>query len=134
MLTRKPRMFYVLSGSRPVSSRSPMPFEPHLATADSLGVRYELLDVWDGLASRYVVGAVRRRPGAYCAVQGFGEGAQLLGILPAGERDSAPPPGADGSVRIAPCPASYVAGDGAAPYSSSSSSVIPLLRGLDPDS
>ena len=130
VLSRKPRMFYVLSG---VPSRT-FPFDDavatHLSLAASVGARYELLDVWDGLARRYVAGAVRQAPGAWCAVGSFGEGTQLLGILPPGQRVlDAPPADAEGGVRIDRCPASYVAGDGSAPYSSSATT-IPLLRDL----
>lgn len=131
VLSRKPRMFYVLSG---IPSRT-FPFDDdfatHLSLAASVGARYELLDVWDGLARRYVAGAVRRAPGAWCAMGSFGEGTQLLGILPPGERVLEPTPEeSGGGVRIDPCPASYVAGDGSARYSSSPTR-IPLLRDLD---
>lgn len=137
VLTRKPRLFYVESG---VPSRT-FPFEDDpralLSLADSLGVRYVLVDQWDGQAGRYVVGAVEKDPGAFCALRGFqgsGGGAPtvlpMLGILPEAERSSAP---STGESRIVRCPASYVRGDGTAPYSSSSSGdAIPLLRGLDP--
>lgn len=135
VLTRKPRMFYALSG---VPSRT-FPFDDdpasHVGTAAAVGARYELLDQWDGLAGRYVVGAVRRNPGAYCALAGFGEdgGTRMLGILPSGGREEGDP-GTGGTVRIAPCPADYVvSGDAVAPYTPSSSSRyrIPLLDGLD---
>lgn len=137
VLTRKPRLFYVESG---VPSRTfPFTDDPRalLALADSLGVRYVLVDQWDGLAGRYVAGAVRKDPGAFCALRGFqgGGGAgsltlPMLGILPPAERATSAP---SGEVRIVRCPASYVRGNGAAPYSTTlSSGAIPLLRGLDP--
>lgn len=131
VLTRKPRIFYVLSG---IPSRT-FPFteaaDAHLSLADSLDVRYVLLDVWDGLAARYVGGAVTGRPGAFCAVRGFGQGTQLLGLMPPEGRAGDPPPTEDGRVRIATCPPSYVA-DALRRRYSSSSTAIPLLRGLDP--
>jgi hypothetical protein len=130
VLSRKPRLFFVLSG---VPSRT-FPFdgraEAHVALAESVGARYELVDRWDALAGRYVVSAVRERPRAYCSVRGFGQGTQLLGIVPP-ERQRPAPEGEEGSIVIANCPASYVAGDGSAAYSSSSLR-IPLLAGLDP--
>lgn len=139
VLTRKPGIFYVESG---VPSRTfPLVADPevHLALADALGVRYVLLDEWDALAAAYVGGAVSRHPGAFCFVRSFGVpgagGAQLLGILPPGER-AAETPSADGRVRIGTCPPTYVAGrseEAQAPGSSpSSSTAIPLLEGLDP--
>jgi hypothetical protein len=131
VLTRKPRIFYVLSG---VPSRT-FPFdeasEAHLALAESLGSRYELVDQWDGQAGRFVVAAVRGDPGAFCAVRGFGAdgGTQLLGILPSELRGQGIVAD-DGSVRIGSCPVAYLRGEGDAPYDPSSSN-IPLLAGLD---
>jgi hypothetical protein len=130
VFSRKPSIFYVMSG---VPSRT-FPFETGeqvlLAQADSLRARYVLLDEWDGLAMHYVGSALQARPESFCAVSVFGERTQLLGILPAGsESDSYEV--RPGEMRLAPCPPSYVSGDGAAPYSSSSSR-IPLLDGLEP--
>jgi hypothetical protein len=137
VMSRKPRHFFLLSG---IPSRT-FPFEDdpsaHLALADDLGARYILLDQWDGLANRYVGGAVRRQPGAFCFVRGFGQistgGAQLLGIRPPGERNAAPVAG-NGGVQLEPCPAGYVRSPDVSAYSSSSPSAsgrIPLLDGLD---
>ena len=134
VLTRKPRIFYVLSG---VPSRT-FPFEADpqalLTLADELGAEYVLLDEWDGLAGAYVGGAVAARPGAFCFVRSFGRpgagGAQLLGILPVGARASGTT--AAEEVRIDACPGRYVAGPGPADQSSSASTRIPLLEGLDP--
>jgi len=131
VLSRKPRIFYVLSGVPSRTFPFDDAFQAHLTVAASAGARYELLDVWDGLARRYVAGAVRQAPGAWCAMGSFGEGTQLLGILPPGQRVLQPAPEEpEGAVRIDPCPASYVAGDGSARYSSSATT-IPLLRDLD---
>jgi hypothetical protein len=135
VLTRKPRIFYAMSG---VPSRT-FPFVADdaelLALADELGARYVLLDEWDGLAGAYVGGAVMRRPGAFCFVRSFGRpgggGAQLLGILPRAARaDGAA--GSAGDVRLGVCPADYASGAEAPDHSSSSSATIPLLAGLDP--
>jgi hypothetical protein len=135
VLTRKPRIFYAMSG---VPSRT-FPFVADdaelLALADELGARYVLLDEWDGLAGAYVGGAVMRRPGAFCFVRCFGRrgggGAQLRGILPRAARaDGAA--GSAGDVRLGVCPADYASGAEAPDHSSSSSATIPLLAGLDP--
>jgi hypothetical protein len=112
VLSRKPGIFYAVSG---IPSRA-FPFtedpDAHLALADKLGTRYVLLDEWDPLANRYVGGAIERRPGAFCFVRAFGEqgegGAQLLGILPSSMRArGGSATGRD--VNIEPCPAEYVA-------------------------
>lgn len=112
VLSRKPGIFYAVSG---VPSRAfPFTEDPaaHLALADALGTRYVLLDEWDALANRYVGGAVARWPGAFCFVGSFGEqgegGAQLLGILPAAMRSRGAHATSD-EVDIQPCTAEYVA-------------------------
>lgn len=127
VLSRKPRHFYAQSG---VPSRafafSDDP-EEQLALADHLGSRYILLDQWDGLATRYVAGAVRRRPEAFCFVRTFGDpsqgGAQLLGVLPPADRTSN-----STGAGVTRCPDTYVR-PGTENYSSSSG--IPLLVGDD---
>lgn len=133
VLTRKPSIFFVLSG---VPSRTfPFSDDParHLAMAEEVGARYELFDQWDGLAGRYVAGAVGARPGAFCAVRSFGEqgGTVLLGLLAGADG-----PGAAGSepgeARIRSCPPEFTSGEGTAPAYAPSSSRIPLLEGLDP--
>lgn len=133
VLSRKPRHFYLESG---VPSRAFAFFEDadaHLELADTLGARYILLDQWDGFAARYVGAAVRERPGAFCLVQGFGEpsagGAQLLGLLPPGQRASTA--SADGAVRVERCPADFTTGVERVSGTYSSSGGIPLLEGLD---
>lgn len=131
VLTRKPRIFYVLSG---VPSRT-FPFTEeagaHLELASTVGARYELFDQWDGLSGRYVAGAVGGWPAAFCAVRSFGEGGStvLLGIVGEEERGQAVAGGEE--VSIPPCGPAYARGDGSAPYASSSSR-IPLLDRLDP--
>lgn len=133
VLSRKPRHFFVLSGH---TSRT-FPFgedvSAHLSVADALAARYVLLDRWDGLAARYVGSAVRRQPGAFCFVRGFGPpgegGAQLLGIRTSGDRLTATS-GEKAGVRLYTCPAEYTLSGAAAPDYSSSGR-IPLLEGLD---
>ena len=78
-------------------------------------------------------GAIRERPGAWCALRGFGAegggvGTQLLGILPEGGRDGGSAAG--GEVRIEPCPGEYVASRGEAGSGYASSSTVPLLDRL----
>jgi hypothetical protein len=129
VLSRKPRHFYLLSGHP--SRTFPFVGDPavHLALADSLGARYVLLDQWDGLAGRHVGAAVRAMPAAFCYVRGFGPpeqgGAQLLGILPPGERSGSGP----STATVMACPAEFVTGVDAFPGYASGS--IPLLSELD---
>jgi len=134
VLSRKPGHFYALGG---VPSRT-FPFDPdpaaQLALADALGSRYVLFDEWDAQAARYLAPAVAAQPGAFCFVRAFGRpgagGAQLLGILPPEARSSAATAAGD-QVRIAACPSDY-AHEPPGGYASASSSVVPLLDGLDP--
>ncbi len=131
VMSRKPRLFYVLSG---VPSRTfPFSDDPRelLASAEDVGVTYVLLDEWDSLAGRYVGAAVQARPDAFCAVRGFGSSDRtlLLGILSedgpgGGEREGS-------GVILDSCPASFGDPAGISRYSSVTTS-IPLLDGLDP--
>jgi hypothetical protein len=131
VLSRKPRLFFVLSG---VPSRTfPFSGEPEvqLAGAKAVGASYVLLDEWDALAGRYVGAAVQARPEAFCVVRTFGAAGRtlLLGITPdrqggVGDREGA-------GVLLNPCPASYGDRDGTSRYSSASTT-IPMLAGLDP--
>ena len=114
VLSRKPRVFYAVSG---VPSRTyPFTDDPDalLAAADAAGARYVLLDFFGRQGPTYVAGALSRRPGAFCVVRAFelagggGLGAQLLGILPPEERREGG--GAqDGELRVRVCPDAYVA-------------------------
>jgi 4-amino-4-deoxy-L-arabinose transferase-like glycosyltransferase len=109
VLTRKPRLFYIESGHPSRAFAFSDDPDTQLALADRLGARYVLIDRWDGLAARYVGGAVRKRPDAFCWMAGFGPaeegGAQLLGILaPQGRRVGA---SADRDVALVRCPDSY---------------------------
>jgi len=138
VLSRKPRIFFVLSGLR--SRTFPFDVQPvaHLALADSVDARYELLDQVDGLAGRYVGGAIRRQPGAWCDIRPFGRGTgvgtRLFGLLPPDDRAPPESGGEARTVRIRACPASYVrSGANLSNYPSSPpSSKIPLLEGMDP--
>lgn len=134
VLSRKPRIFYVLSG---IPSRV-FPFDDdpavQLTEADRLGARYLLIDRWDGLAGRYLGGALQRYPQAFCSVRAFGTAespSYLIGVRPLTERGFGAP--SSGDVQIDGCSTDYAAAD--APgvgYSSSTSMRIPLLEGLDP--
>ena len=134
VMTRKPRLFYVLSG---IPSRV-FPFDDdpavQLTEADRLGARYLLLDHWDGLAGRYVGGALQRYPQAFCSVRAFGTAeapTYLIGVRPPAERGFGAP--SRGDVQIDGCTTDFaLAGAPGVGYSSSTSMRIPLLDRLDP--
>lgn len=139
VMTRKPRIFYVMSGGIP-SRTFPFDASPdvQLAEADAVGARYVLLDRWDGQAGSFVAAAVQARPGAFCFVRGFGPGAagasQLLGILPPASRSAGMR--VDGGVSLGRCPADYVVptadADPEVGQSSSRATTIPLFSSSEP--
>jgi hypothetical protein len=133
VLSRKPRHFYLLSGHPSRAFHFGEEPADHLELADALDARYLLLDQWDGLAVRYAGSAVRRQPGAFCFVRGFGQpgdgGAQLLGILDPDQRSAAEPSEGPG-IQIATCPSDFTTGGVETP-DYPSSGLIPLLEELD---
>lgn len=134
VMTRKPRLFYLMSG---LTSRT-FPFDDNpgvqLAEADLVGARYVLLDNWDGLSSRYVGRAVQQNAQAFCSVRGFGSrpgGAHLLGIKDEASRSESVQLRTQ-EIRLDVCPGSYIRIDLDDRYLSSSSTRIPLLEALEP--
>jgi 4-amino-4-deoxy-L-arabinose transferase-like glycosyltransferase len=136
VLSRKPRIFYVMSG---VASQT-FPFTKDgtrfLAIADSLGARYLVMDYLDAAASVYVADVLVQRGGAFCALEEFGRPGQaptqLLGIvLPELRGMVATEEGADGMVTVAMdrCPAELVRPVPLAERSERSEE-IPLLVGF----
>jgi hypothetical protein len=109
ILTRKPRLFYVLSKGHPGRT---YPFTPDpadlLRVAREAGARYVVLDHVDGLSQAYLQPAIAARPAAFCLmyVSPLYRTA-VLGILP--DAESVPDSSADasGSVRFDECPADY---------------------------
>jgi len=136
VMSRKPRIFYVMSG---IPSRT-FPFDPdpdvQLAEADLVGARYVLFDRWQAQAGQYLAPAIAARPGAFCFVRAFGSGpgsgTQLLGILPPELRREGAAPDGQG-VMIGRCPEGYVAREPtAADHVSADSPRIPLLSSNEP--
>jgi hypothetical protein len=127
VLTRKPRVWYAMSGR---ATRT-YPFVPYadsvLAVAERAGASYVLLDLV-GAQAQLLANAIGERPSAFCSVAGFGgqngePRTELLGIL-SGADDLAG--GAPEEVRIAACP-DFMRGRGAALEPYTSSSPIPIL-------
>ena len=109
VFSRKPRIFYTLSGVR--SRTYPLSRDPDrfLEEARAAGVSYVVLDRVDRLATAYVGPVLMARPEAFCSLIGVGRGessAQILGIVD----DVATRTEADavddtrGGVGIVPCP------------------------------
>ena len=89
VVTRKPRIFYVLSGVKTLSLPLTSDPEIFLGTAREKGAQYVTLDRWDGLARYYLGNVLDARPDAFCGITGVkvnGEmGIQLLGIQEGGQ-------------------------------------------------
>lgn len=106
-LTRKPRIWYLMSG---VPTRTyPFTEVPGalLADAREAGAEYVVLDFIGSQGARYVGGAVGSEPGAFCQAAVFGGGAglpptRLLGIVPPGAEWGSRVE--DGQIRLATCP------------------------------
>jgi hypothetical protein len=131
VLTRKPRIWYAMSG---VPTRTyPFVADPDvlLEAAAEAGATYVLLDLV-GAQAQLLATAIGARPGAFCSVAGFGpaDGArtELLGILPEPLRVATEPGAAP---TIGACPAD-MRGSGVdlPPYTSSSS--IPIRTSSSP--
>lgn len=106
-VTRKPRIFFVLSGVKTLSLPLTTDVDTFLARAEAKGARYLTVDRWDGLAAYYLPRVLEARPGAFCTITGVeveGEmGIQLLGITGYGEATGEGEPG------LRPCPMEMVA-------------------------
>jgi hypothetical protein len=114
VLSRKPALFWSVSG---VPGRHyPLTRDPaaFLETARSAGARYVVLDDLDQVAGQYLTPLLIRRPQAFCVVRSLGpERATLFGIVAdeAAELAAGVDPGdADVTVGFAPC-APSVAGE-----------------------
>jgi 4-amino-4-deoxy-L-arabinose transferase-like glycosyltransferase len=87
VVTRKPRIFFVLSGVKTQSLPLTTDAGAFMAAAAEKGSRYVTLDRWDGLAGFYVPPVVQDRPQSFCYVTGIpsdqGGGTSMLGILEA---------------------------------------------------
>ncbi len=110
VFSRKPRIFYTLSGVRSRSyPLSPDP-ERFFREARELGVSYVVLDRVDRLGEAYVGAVVRDRPWAFCGLVGVGGGevrTQILGIV----EDAVDPGGsvaAGSAITLSACPESMV--------------------------
>lgn len=134
VMSRKPRHFYTVSGLPSRTFSFDTDPDVQIEDATSVGGRYVLLDQWDGLAGRYIGGAILDRPSAFCFVQRFGDrstgGADILGIISTSRPSVGSSLSAD-EVRLALCPPDYHRAVVESNSARSSSLRIPLLDGLD---
>jgi hypothetical protein len=88
VVTRKPRIFFVLSGVKTLSLPLTTDAGEFLATTQAKGAQYLTVDRWDGLAGYYLPPILGERPGSFCYITGVevdgAVGIQLLGITPDG--------------------------------------------------
>ena len=140
VFTRKPRIFYLLSGVP--SAVFPFSDDPQVLAdaAIATGARYVIVDYLDSVSAFYIVPALEKRTGMFCSMIGFGGDdrgiqTQLLGIDPTAEGDR--PVSEEGgalSVQLGQCPATAYRGGSRGPRDvpqSDASGFVPLLRSLD---
>ena len=89
VVTRKPRIFYVMSGMRALSIPFTTDPDDFLRRAREKGADYVTLDLLDTVSRFYVLPVLQDRPGSVCAIVEDGArgelGTQILGILDEGE-------------------------------------------------
>ncbi len=141
VLTRKPRLFFVVSGVR--SSVFPFSDDPQALAdaAGTVGARYLIMDYLDNVSAFYLVPILEKRPALFCSIRGFGGDergiqTQLMGLDPAASGDRRVTQTDDGQMRVNldMCELSEYLAEGAvldAPAQSDPSGVVPLLRSLD---
>lgn len=108
VLTRKPRIFYLLSGRRSVTYPFSTDRRTLLAQADSLDVGYVVRDTWDRATRAYVDPVLAGAPARFCRVASVGSGSapptHLL-ALRAAPPASLDPEGAEPTIGECPHPA-----------------------------
>ncbi len=137
VMTRKPRLFFVLSG---IKARAyPMTRDPSefLDQALAGGFTHVVVDYLDNLAAYYLVPVIEGRAGAFCFLVGFGDISQsrteILGVLPPTEWEGVGEATMDGNdlmVSLRICAGGPVGATGSMdpPFGSPD---VPLLRSLD---
>ncbi len=96
VVTRKPRIFYVMSGMKALSIPFTTDPDDFLRQAREVGADYVTLDLLDTVSRFYVLPVLQDRPGSVCAIVEDGArgelGTQILGILDEGEAFEAEDP------------------------------------------
>jgi hypothetical protein len=107
VITRKPRLYYAVSG---VPARIfPLTDDPaaFFATADSAGARYLIFDLVTGLTDYYVRPVLLQRPAAFCVMRAEPRGTVLFGIRPEHAADVGAPDRPEQSLSFAFCGDEY---------------------------
>lgn len=108
VITRKPRIFYVLSGVKTLSLPLTTDVGIFLSAAQEKGARYLTMDRWDGLSGYYLPGILSARPEAFCTITGVEVGGEM-GVRLLGIRD---PEGAGvGGASLERCPGVMLASE-----------------------
>jgi hypothetical protein len=138
ILTRKPRIFFLLSGRRSVNYPLSRNAERFFDTASGAEARYVLVDYLDSLGPYYLVPVIEERAEEFCQITGWGDPAgvmtELLGILAVAEPLGEPPEPTGGEVfalTLPACPELYLTSKPTDPADYTSLE-ISLLSGLDP--
>jgi hypothetical protein len=109
VVTRKPRIFFVLSGVKTVSLPLTSDAREFLASAREKGASYLTMDRWDGLASYYLPGVLAQEPGSFCYLTGVETGGQM-GIQLLGIRPGGPGGEVEGAEELGTCPGEMASG------------------------
>ena len=81
VFSRKPRIFYTLSGVQSRTYPFSQDYKRFLKEADERGIRYVVLDRLDRLGETYVGSVVRFRPEAFCSIGIVGNPSEYTAIL-----------------------------------------------------
>ena len=137
VLTRKPRLFFVLSGIQ--GQAYPLTHDPEefLDFAERTSSEYVVLDRFDNLAAYYPARVIEEVPGRFCSITGWGADGgirtELLGI--SSQEDTRSKRVAEDettvTVDLRICPPEVVVEATVESVPAYSSTTVPLLAGLD---
>lgn len=126
VVSRKPGLFYAISGRVGVNVPQTADPDEFLDTAQKAGAEFLVLDQVDFLSPRFVAPAIQHYPNSYCvARQGGIEGHAVFGIVWAAPR--VPAPEAASEIIFRPCPGFTPAPEAGDPLTAS-----PVPPGLPP--
>ncbi len=137
VLTRKPRLFFVLNGIQGQAYPLTRDPEEFLDFAGRTSSSYLVLDRFDNLAAYYPARVIEERPGRFCAITGWGAAGgirtELLGISSREDTRSerVAEDEATVTVDLRVCPPDVVVAAIVESVPSYSSTTVPLLAGLD---
>ncbi len=103
VLSRKDRMFYVLSGRTGRPYPMTRDFSEFLKTAKNAGARFVVLDHLDGLSSAYLTPVIASRPDAFCVIHATDPNSDAMLGIRLDASPSAPLAGAGESISLGMC-------------------------------